>query len=215
MSETSAATAVSAYTLKDIVFKSGTVGIPLVYTTIKVVDVETRVELPYNQQGEICINSPCIMMGYYQNNYETNNVIRIHNDGKKWVHTGDIGCVDEEGFITIDGRIKRMILTSENNIFHKVFSKVIEDEFLKIGSVKAISIVGRTNKETTNDIIAFVVLEDNAQKEETLYTMKQYAENNFESFERPVAYIIEDALPLTTIGKVDYRKLEEKANNLE
>lgn len=213
MSETSAATAVSAYTPQNIIFKSGTVGIPLVHTNVKVVDVETNIELPYNMQGEICISSPCIMMGYYQNEEETNNVVKVHEDGQKWLHTGDIGCIDEDGFISIVGRMKRMILTSENDIFHKVFPKIIEDAFLKLESVKAISIVGKPNKETTNNLVAFVVLEDGASKEETLCILQQFAKDNLESYERPATYIIEDKLPLTTIGKVDFRALEERAQH--
>ena len=214
MSETSAATVCSAYTLKKIIFKQGTVGIPLVHTNIKVVDVETNVDLPYNMQGEICMNSPCIMMGYYQNKEETNNVIKSHKDGQRWIHTGVLGSIDEDGFITIVGRIKRMILTSENDIFHKVFPKILEDAFLKLDSINAISIVVKPNKETINDLIAFVVLEEGISREHALSAIQQFAKDKLESFERPVAFIFEDKLPLTTIGKVDYRALEKEAEKL-
>ena len=128
MSETSASSTAAVHTIH----KQGTVGIPFVYTNIKIVDTETNRELPYGKKGEICINAPCVMIGYYHNEIETNNIIKTHDDGKLWVHTGDIGYIDQDGFVTIVGRIKRMILTSENNSFHKVFPKILEDKFLKM-----------------------------------------------------------------------------------
>ena len=211
MSETSASTAASTYTPYNVVYKSGTIGVPLVYTNIKVIDTETYEELSYNEQGEICIAGPCVMMGYFDNEEETKNVLKTHNDGIVWVHTGDIGSIDEDGFIKITGRIKRMILTWENGVCHKVFSKVIEDSLLKTGVIKSISIVGREKAQWDNELIAFLTLENGAAEEEALAVIEQYALNNFETYERPAKYIVKDRLPLTTIGKVDYRALEKEA----
>ena len=207
MSETSASSTAAVHTIH----KKGTVGIPFVYTTIKIVDTDTNEEVAYNEKGEICINSPSVMKGYFENKEETDNILRKHKDGKVWVHTGDIGSMDEEGFLTIWGRIKRIILVSENGLFHKVFPKNIEDKFLKSGCVKSISIVGRKNKRKTNELVAFIVLDNNDTKTQVIEQLKKYAENTLERFERPDEYIVLERLPLTTVGKVNYRLLEKQA----
>lgn len=207
MSETAASSTAAIHTI----YKPGTVGIPFVHTTIKIVDPDTEKELTYGESGEICINAPCTMMGYYKHEEETKNVLHVHEDGKTWVHTGDIGVMDEDGFLKIVGRIKRMILTSENDLFHKVFPKLLEDELLKTEVVQSISIVGKPNLKTTNDLIAFVVLNQGVVKEQAVQVLKEYASNHLESFEQPVRYIVMEKLPLTTVGKVDYRKLEQEA----
>lgn len=102
MSETSASTTAAVCKI----YKPGTVGIPFVYTTVKIIDPDTDRELPYGEAGEICIHSPCIMKGYYKNEEETKNILHMHVDGKIWVHTGDIGTMDEDGFVTIVGQNK-------------------------------------------------------------------------------------------------------------
>ncbi len=211
MSETSATAAISVYTPTKKILKKGTVGIPLAYTNVKIVDNDTNQEVSYGKQGEICINTPCMMIGYYENEEETNYILRKHNDGKVWVHTGDIGYIDEEGFITIAGRIKRMILVLDNDVCHKVFPKILEEKFLKTGVIKAISIVGRENKDIFNDLIAFVTLESKTTEEDAIKALTQYAIEKLESYERPIKYIVKDKLPVTTIGKIDYRALEKMA----
>lgn len=210
MSETAASSTAAVFSI----FKNGTVGIPFVHTVIKIVDTDTGAELLYCAKGEICISSPCTMMGYWQNQEETNNVLRIHSDGQIWVHTGDIGTMDEDGFIKIVGRMKRIILTFENDVFHKVFPKLLEDGFLKTNMIQAISIVGKANEKTTNDLIAFVVPNQDTDKTAVLQTLKEYADNHLETYERPTHYIVVDKLPLTTVGKVDYRALEQEAEKI-
>lgn len=207
-------TAASSTAAVSSIFKNGTVGIPFVHTVIKIVDTDTATELPYGAKGEICISAPCTMMGYWQNQEETNNVLRIHSDGQTWVHTGDLGTMDEDGFIKIVGRMKRIILTFENDVFHKVFPKLLEDGFLKTNMIQAISIVGKANERTTNDLIAFVVPNQDTDKTAVLQTLKEYADNHLETYERPTHYIVVDKLPLTTVGKVDYRALEQEAEKI-
>ncbi len=214
MSETSATAAISVYTPSKIIFKKDTVGIPLVYTNVKIVDVDNNQEVTYGKQGEICMNTPCMMMGYYDNKDETNHILRKHNDGKVWVHTGDIGYIDEDGFITIVGRIKRIILVLDNDICHKVFPKMLEEKFLNTGILKAISIVGRKNKDTLNELVAFVTLEPKILEEDAIKALTQYAIENLESYECPITYIAKEKLPTTTIGKVDYRALEKEAEKV-
>lgn len=216
MSEVSAAAAASTRTIDHTVYKPGTIGVPLIYTNVKIVDPDTGMELGYDQDGEICLSSPSIMMGYYQNAEETANVLRAHEDGTVWVHTGDIGSVDTDGFITIVGRVKRMILTCENGIFHKLYPKLLEDRFLKLEELQSIAIVGRPKTETSveHDLVAFAVLSEGVGKETARQVMEAFAQAHFESYERPYKYIFVQKLPRTTIGKVDYRALEQECQNL-
>lgn len=213
MSETSAAAAASSRTIGPIIYKKGTIGVPLVHTNIKIVDPDTGEEMKYGQSGEICISGPCTMREYFNNAEETSNILKIHDDGLLWVHTGDIGSVDEDGFITIVGRIKRMILTFEDNVCHKVFPKLLEDEFAKCASIQAISIVGkgREDESLVNDLIAFAVLENDTTEDIARTELERFAQAHFETYERPCKYIFVDTLPRTTIGKVDYRALEREA----
>lgn len=213
MSETSASAAGSSYTPFVVVGKQGTIGVPFVYTNLKVIDTETKKELSYGKRGEICISSPCVMMGYFNEDEETSNILKRHDDGLLWVHSGDIGSIDEDGFISIVGRSKRMILTFESNFYYKVFPKLLEDEYAKCSCIKAISIVGRGRADDSlvNDLIAFAVLEDGVSEAAALEELQTFAQEHFESYECPQKYIFIDKLPRTTIGKVDYRALEKEA----
>lgn len=216
MSETAASTAASTYTTDNIVYKKGTIGVPLIYTDAKVVDQDTMQELKYGENGEICLSGPCTMMGYYKNNDETNNVLKKHEDGRLWVHTGDIGNIDKDGFITLVGRIKRVIVTFENGIYHKVFPKLLEDEFLKINGIQTIAIVGKQVfvESNVNELVAFVVLEQDAIENTILETLHRFENENLESYEKPCRYIFVERLPRTTIGKIDYRQLKKEASNI-
>ena len=213
MSETSAATAASTRTIGYAVYKKGTTGVPLVHTNIKIVDPDTGENLKYGQNGEICISGPCTMMEYFRQPEETRNVLKMHDDGILWVHTGDVGNVDEDGFITIIGRIKRMILTFESGVFHKVYPKLLEDEFAKADMLKAISIVGRAKAADTiiHDLIAFAVPKEGISEECAQDALRKFASAHLETYERPVQYVFLDELPRTTIGKVDFRALEREA----
>lgn len=197
------------------VSRVGTVGIPLPGTIIKVVEPDTINELPYNHDGEICFSTPTMMLGYYKNEEETNNIIKVHNDGKKYIHSGDIGHIDEDGFVTISGRIKRIIATWGNNAYHKVFPKLIEDMFVEIEGIHEVSIVGRKITNVFCELIAFVVLDKGNNKENTERLLRNISDEKLDTWERPVEYRFIDALPRTTIGKVNYRELEKEINDYE
>ena len=142
--------------------------------------------------------------------------MKKHEDGRLWVHTGDIGNIDKDGFITLVGRIKRVIVTFENGIYHKVFPKLLEDEFLKINGIQTIAIVGKQVfvDSNVNELVAFVVLEQDAIENTILETLHRFENENLESYEKPCRYIFVDRLPRTTIGKIDYRQLEKEASNI-
>lgn len=194
------------------VSRMGTVGIPLPGTIIKIVEPGTTKELSYNTDGEICFNAPTMMLGYYKQEEETKNIIRLHEDGLKWVHSGDIGRISDDGFLTVVGRIKRIVDIRENGIYHKVFPKLIEDEIEITEGISAVAIVGRRKPIIENELIAFIVKEANSNEEQIIQMAKKLATEKLESWERPVEYRFIEELPRTTVGKVDYRKLEQVVN---
>ena len=93
---------------------------------IKIINPSTRKTNPYNVVGEICINTKGLMMGYLNNESETNDALQIHDDGHVWLHSGDLGYMDEDGFIFCKGRLKRMIITSGYNVYPSHIEEVIE-----------------------------------------------------------------------------------------
>ena len=97
-------------------YKEGSIGIPYPDTYYKIVKPGTDEEVLCNEDGEIVISGPSVMIGYLKAREETNKTIRKHNDGLMWLHTGDLGCMDEEGFVYFKQRIKRMIVSSGYNI---------------------------------------------------------------------------------------------------
>lgn len=204
--------AAAAVTETPAVNRTGTVGIPLPGTIIKIVDPETTKELRYNSEGEICIYAPSMMMKYYKQEEETNYIIRMHEDGLRWVHTGDIGRISEDGFLTVVGRIKRIISVRKKGIYHKIFPKLVEDELTKVVGIDSIVIVGRKNPVVENELIAFVVKKSGTGENELLEKIIKYAYAHLESWERPDEYHFVDEIPRTTVGKVNYRELEERVD---
>lgn len=206
-----AATVVSSTPLVN---KFGTVGIPLPDTNVKIVGEVANEELGYGQTGEICFNAPTMMMGYFDNDKETNNLIKLHDDGKLWVHSGDLGSIDLEGFVTVQGRIKRMVGIWHDGVYHKVFPRLIETQMEKLDGIIGVTIVGKVKDATENELVAFVITDENQQWQELEKILIDYAKNNLEIWEQPAEYRCIEQFPRTEIGKVDYRKLEEMATLL-
>lgn len=201
--------AATVCTGKPGVIRFGTVGIPLPDTNAKIIDMETGEELGYGQQGEVCIMAPSVMAGYYKNEAETNAILKKHKDGRWWIHTGDIGIIDSDGFLTIVGRIKRMIYTVEGLVYHKVFPKLLEEQLEKIPGVQSAIIVGNSTCPEKCKLVAFIVADPNHPVTES--EMKAFAMENFESYEQPAEYRFIAELPRTKLSKVDYRELEREA----
>ena len=172
-------------------------------------DSDTNVELPLGYEGELCISTPSTMVGYYK--IDSNETIEPHNDGVKWVHTGDVATLDENGYVTIIGRIKRIITVIYKGTYHKVFPKILEEKFQSIRGLSEIVIVGRNCPDTQNELVAFIVPDPNIQNSMFEDVLRNYAENNLEIYERPVEYIFVNDLPKTLIGKIDFRAIEKAA----
>ena len=191
--------------------KVGSVGIPLVNTLVSVFEPGTDTELPIGERGELCISGPAIMKGYYGKPAETAALLRHHSDGRVWAHTGDVGYMDEDGFVFLDSRIKRLIIRHDG---FKVFPSMIENVISRHPAVHQCSVVGCTDKDHVQGRLPFVyvVLDPAAdhKKRQIVRELQQICKEELPEYVQPVGYKFLDELPLTPIGKVDYRKLEEK-----
>ena len=191
--------------------KAGSVGIPLLKIIISIFDPNTGEELKYGQEGEVCIHSPSMMLGYVNNKEETDNIIRTHKDGLQWVHSGDLGYMDEDGFIYISGRLKRYFLYINEGIQKKIFSLDIEKVLIKHLYVDNCAVVPMDDPITCQIPAAYVILKKeyrSSKKYEEEFI--KYAEENLTGGYRPVKYFFVESFPLTKIGKVDYKELERK-----
>ena len=193
--------------------KLGSVGIPLVLNNCKIVDPKTDDELKYNEIGEICFCSPTLMIGYYKKREATDAIIKVHDDGKRWIHTGDLGYITENGIIYIKDRIKRILTTKGNDgIMTKLFPARIENAVLRHSAVKLCCAIGIPNVERINIPKVFIVLNNG------YYENKQLTENIIAHCHKflpdyMVPEVVEyvNDLPRTERGKVDYRALERMA----
>jgi len=210
MSEMSAA---ASFCVNDI-YKSGSVGIPSVTTTISVFDSDTGEELTYGQVGEICMTGPSMMKGYYKRKDETDNVMRMHDDGTVWVHSGDLGYMDEDGFLFIIGRVKRMITRFDG---HKVFPVNIESLISEHEHVHNCCAIGVYDMEHSQGCypVAFVELDEAADKENVCKDLYYEANVRLEERGRPVAVVVVDEIPLTGSGKNDFRALEKQYKSFD
>ena len=198
-------------------FKSMSVGYPLLTTTIGIFKPDTTEELDYGEEGEICITGPSIMMGYFNNKEETDNVMRVHPDGQVWVHSGDLGVLDEDGFLFIKGRIKRMITRFDG---HKVFPIQLEGMLGGVNNVSSCAVVGVKDRSRAMGELPLAVIElvNKQLKSETLAALKKFIELEVEERGRPCDILFVDGMPYTGMGKIDYKKLamdyEERINSM-
>ena len=190
----------------------GSVGIPFTHSIISAFDSETGAELPYGQEGELCICTPSMMSGYVNNPKETAKMIRVHDDGKYWVHSGDLGFVNKNGFIHVSGRLKRYMLCIANGVQKKVFSLDIEKVLLENPMVENCAVVPIDHPELFQAPIAYIILKhDFVASDVTKAELRTYCETTLEEVYRPQKYIFVEKFPLTKVGKVDYLALEKRA----
>ena len=192
--------------------KPGSVGIPLVNTLVSVFDPGTDHELPIGQRGELCISGPTLMLGYYGMPEETANLLRRHSDGRVWAHTGDLGYMDEQGFVYVESRIKRIIIRHDG---FKVFPSMIENVVSQHPAVHQCSVVGCADKEHVQGRLPFVYLVLDpavpaAKRKQIIKELRQLCIEELPEYVQPVGYKIIPEMPLTLAAKFDYRKLEEE-----
>ena len=193
-------------------YKKGSAGIPFAQNIITAFDEDTGKEQKCGQEGEICIQTPSMMLGYVNNQEETDTIIQRHDDGQIWVHSGDLGYIDEDGFVHISGRLKRYFPYVKDNVYKKVFSVDVEKVLLNHPKVDNCAVVSMPDERTLRAPVAYVILKEGFLPTPDLEAeFVTYGQENLADSHRPVKYIFVDKFPLTKLGKVDYRTLEQEA----
>ena len=193
-------------------YREGSIGIPYPDTYYKIVVPGTDKELPYGEQGEIVISGPTVMHSYTRNRKETRTTKRKHRDGKTWLHTGDEGIMDKDGFVYFKGRIKRMIITSGYCVYPTNIENVIDSHQY----VETSCVIGIPHPYKVTVAKAYIVLKDNiAPSDEILTSIKELVEKNLARFSWPYEYEFRNELPKTPVGKIAYNILihEEEMKN--
>lgn len=191
-------------------FKEGGIGIPLPDMYYKIVRVNTYEKANVNEDGEICISGPTVMKGYLNDEDETKKVLKRHDDGRLWLHTGDIGCMNEEGLVFFKSRLKRIIVSSGYNIYPQYIEKVI----MSHPSVSTCVVIGIDHPYKKQVPKAYIVLRDNFEDTEELRNdIKEYCEKSIAKYSLPYEYEYVNELPKTLIGKVAFTKLGKEAKN--
>ncbi len=187
--------------------RPGSVGIPWPGTYVSIVDTATGEEVGPNVDGEICICGPTVMLGYYNNEKETNEALRIHKDGNIWLHSGDIGMMDEDGFVYYKQRLKRMIITSGYNVYPQQIEEVLEQHPAVVDS----SVIGIPHPYKVEVAKAYIALK-NGYKDtpELRKELIDLCKKNLAAYSIPKEFEFRKSLPKTMLGKVDFRKLQQE-----
>ena len=182
-------------------YKFGSVGIPVPYETIGIFKPGTDEELMYGEQGEICITGPTVMKHYLNNPIETDKVIKIHRDGRRWIHTKDIGYMDENGHIFHVERIKNIFMRTGFNVHPSTISEFINT----LPFVKNSYVMGFDHPKEQSVPIAFVVINENTSltKEEIEKELREACFSNLEETSVPFDFVFVDELPVNLGGKID------------
>ena len=187
--------------------KTNSLGIPLPLNTYGIFERGTNKELKYGEEGEICITGPTEMLGYLDNEEEESKVIKIHSDGKKWIHSEDVGIIDEDGFLFFKGRYKRLIPHGG----FKLYPSYIEGVIMKHPNIDNCCVISIPDKVYGASPEAHVVIKKDSVSE--LKKLKEelikLCQDKLPSYSQPEDFIFEEDLPLTSVGKVDYKKVEK------
>jgi len=188
-------------------FKEGSIGLPFPDTYIKIVEPGTDRELEYGEEGEILLAGPTVMKEYMKHPEETAQTLRHHDDGLTWVYTGDLGIMDEEGFIYFKGRAKRMIITSGYNVYPAQIENILDAHEAIVMSC----VIGVPDSYKMQKVKAFVKLKPEYQpNEETKAMILAYCKENIAKYAMPYDIEFKEEMPKTLVGKVAYRVLEEE-----
>ena len=187
--------------------------LPFFSNNIKILDIDTGEELGYDQEGEICVSGPGMMMEYYKNPEATREII-FEENGTRWLRTGDLGHVTKEGYFRLTGRLKRILWSiGADKTPSRVYPMEIENVLSRHPAVDKCAVVGRTNGQKGYLVIAYVTLKskdtgDNIEKELRQLCRQELKENSW-----PFEYHFVEKLPTTGAGKIDFRTLEKWTEN--
>ncbi len=188
-------------------FKEGSIGLPFPDTYIKIVEPGTDIELPYGEEGEILLAGPTVMKEYMHHPVETAQTLRQHDDGLTWVYTGDLGKMDEQGFVYFRGRAKRMIVTAGYNVYPAQIENILDaHEFVQMSCV-----IGIPDSYKMQKVKAFVKLAAGVPaNDETKQAILEHCRRHVAKYAMPCDVEFREEMPKTLVGKVAYRVLEEE-----
>ncbi len=188
-------------------FREGSIGIPFPDTYYKIVKVGTEEEVPYGTEGEICLAGPTVMLEYVNHPEETANTRRVHADGMTWIHTGDLGMMDSDGFVYFRQRIKRMIITSGYNVYPSQIENILDaHEYVHMSCV-----IGVKDPYKMQKVKAFVMLKPGIEpSEQVKKELLDYCRTKIARYAMPYDIEFRAELPKTLVGKVAYRVLEQE-----
>lgn len=189
--------------------KEGSIGFPYPDTYYTICKPNTVEELGYNKEGEICLTGPSVMLGYLNNEEETENTLRPHSDGSVYLHTGDLGYIDEDGYVFFKQRLKRIIITSGYNVYPSQIENVIDSHPLVMASCA----IGVKDPYKMQKIKVFLTLKSKV-KDETLVKneIMELCKKNIARYALPYEIEIRQELPKTLVGKIAYKVLEAEEN---
>jgi len=191
--------------------KEGSIGLPFPDTYIKIVEPDTDKELPYGEEGEILLSGPTVMKEYMDHPEETAKTLRTHSDGLKWVYTGDLGIMDDQGFVYFKGRAKRMIVTSGYNVYPAQLENILDAHPL----VQMSCVIGVPDALKIQKVKAFVKLSPDAEpNDKTKELLMAHCREHIAKYAMPYDIAFKDDMPKTLVGKVAYRVLEEEEARL-
>lgn len=188
--------------------REGSIGIPFPDIYYKIVKTGTTETLPADEEGEICISGPTVMMGYSGNPEETKRTLQRHADGRIWLHTGDLGKMDKDGFVYFRQRIKRMIVTSGYNVYPSQLETVING----YKKVQLSCVIGVKDSYRMQRVKAYIVLRSGySGSDEVRDEIINYCRERVAEYAIPSEIEFRDTLPKTSVGKIAYRVLEQEA----
>ena len=188
-------------------YRRGSVGIPYSDTFYMIAEPGKTTELAPGTDGEICISGPTVMNGYLDNPEETARALRIHEDGRLWLHTGDLGSMDEDGFIYFKSRIKRMVKCSGYSVYPSQVEEIINSH----EAVAISCVIGVPDDYKMNRLKAFIVLKDGiAETQAVKDSIRRHCMERIARYAVPKDFVFRKSLPLTKVGKVAYTVLEQE-----
>lgn len=188
-------------------YKKGSIGIPFPDTYYIICEPGTQRELPAGETGEICLSGPTVMKGYLNCQVENAHTLQTHADGRVWLHTGDLGSMDEEGFVYFKQRLKRMIVTSGYNVYPSQVENVIDAH----PDVLMSCVIGVPDPYKMQRVKAFVVLRPGVKpSDELTASIQKYCAESMAKYAVPREFEYRAELPKTLVGKVAYRVLEKE-----
>ena len=187
--------------------REGSIGVPYPDTFYKIVTPGTTNEVSPATEGEICVSGPTVMLGYMNNPEETAQTLKSHADGRIWLHTGDLGFMDQDGFIYFKQRMKRMIVSSGYNIYPSQLENIIDSH----EKVLLSCVIGIPDAYKGQRLRAYVVPAPGIAPSDALQQeLEQYCTQRIAKYAMPKEFIFRTELPKTLVGKVAYRMLEEE-----